>query len=147
MPDISSKNNDTWLQNIPNDNAPTECQQGHRHNGDQAARGLHILCLICVHSFWVLAKAVRLFMASLHHSQPMCVRMCSIDIFVDHQTVDCNLKWRLFEPPVWRRKEGVEIDQFDNPHGLSLTVFELLSQLKNVYAHMSAPNTMTITVL
>ena len=33
--------------------------QGHHHNGDQAAWRPHILCSICIHSFGVLAKAVR----------------------------------------------------------------------------------------
>ena len=46
----------------------------------------HILCSICFHSFWALAKDVRLFIASLHN-QPMYPKMCSIDIFVNLQPV------------------------------------------------------------
>ena len=77
---------------------PTEicCQQGHHHNGDWVARWPHIFCAIYVHSFEVLSKAVRLFTASLH-SQPVCSQMCSINILVDLQPVDWNLKRGLFE--------------------------------------------------
>ena len=35
----------------------TNSKQGHRHSGDQAARRLHILCLICVH--WSLSGTFR----------------------------------------------------------------------------------------
>ena len=38
-------------------------KQGHRHNGNQAARRPHMLCLIYVHLFGAFAKAVRLFKA------------------------------------------------------------------------------------
>ena len=47
-------------------------KQGHQHNyHDQVALRPHILCSICIHSFGAHARAVRLFIASLH-SQPMC---------------------------------------------------------------------------
>ena len=55
--------------------------QGRRHNGNQAARPPRKLCSFCANSFVALAKAVRLFIASLH-SLPMCYQMCAIDIVV-----------------------------------------------------------------
>ena len=33
-------------------------KQGHHHNGGRAARGQHIMCSICIHSFGALAKVV-----------------------------------------------------------------------------------------
>ena len=47
----------------------------------------HILCSICFYSFGALAKALRLFIASLHN-QPVYHKMCSIDIFDNLQLVD-----------------------------------------------------------
>ena len=49
-----------------------------------------MLCSICIHSFGDLAKAVRLFIASLHN-QPTHPKMCSIDIFINLQPVGWNL--------------------------------------------------------
>ena len=46
--------------------AKVKLKEGHHHNGDQVTRQLHILCSICVHPSGDLAKAVRLFTASLH---------------------------------------------------------------------------------
>ena len=82
-------------------------KQGHDHNGDRAARRPHILRSICVHSFWALAKAVRLFIASLYN-QPMYPKMWSIDIFVSPQPVGWNLKVGIFNLQVWefRRRKG-----------------------------------------
>ena len=57
----------------------------------------HILCSICVHSFQALAKAVRLFIASLHNQQ-MYPEICSMDIFVNRHPAGWNLKGRLFYP-------------------------------------------------
>ena len=51
----------------------------------------HTLCSICFHSFGPLAKAVRLFIESLHN-QPLYPKLCSIDIFVNIQPTGWNLK-------------------------------------------------------
>ena len=135
--------------------------QGHRHNGDQAARRPHILWSICGHSFGALAKAVRLFKASLS-SQPMCSQMCcSIDIFIDLQPFDCNLKG-IFRPE-WHLEGrwGVGICPFDSPpmgshwllidtYGLSLTVFSYLDWLQTRFRPPFRPSdsdTMTIIAL
>ena len=74
-------------------------RQGHHHNGDWATRRPHILCSICFHSFAALAKAVRLFIASLH-SQPMYPKMCYLSGFVKLQPVDWNWRGELYDPPV-----------------------------------------------
>ena len=71
-------------------------QQGCHHSGDQAARRPQILCSSCVHSFGALAKAMRLFTASLH-SRKMPYQACSIDSYVDLQPFGCNFKGGLFD--------------------------------------------------
>ena len=64
--------------------------------------------------FWTLAKAVRLFFASLH-SRPMCPQMCSNDIVVDVQPVGWTLKEGLFLHPLGlRRVRGSGIGPFDS---------------------------------
>ena len=65
--------------------------KGHHYNGDRAARRPHLLFSIRFHSFGAVAKAVRLFIASLH-SQPMYPKMRSIDFFDNLQPVGINLK-------------------------------------------------------
>ena len=62
-----------------------------------ATRQPHILCSICFRSFGTFAKAVRLFIASLHN-WPMYPKMCSNDLFVKLKPVGWNLKGGLFEP-------------------------------------------------
>ena len=52
---------------------------------------LIIIIIICVHLFGGLAKAARLFMASLDN-QPMCYKMCPIDIFLDLLSFSRNFK-------------------------------------------------------
>ena len=51
-------------------------KQGHHHNGDQAARWLHVLCSICIHPVGISAKAD---MAPLVASQ--CVIKFALLIF------------------------------------------------------------------
>ena len=70
------------------------------------------LSSICIHSFGVLAKAVRLFMGSLH-SQPMCSQTYAVDIFVNLQPFGRNLK-RRFSVPLHGRL-GSGIGPFDSP--------------------------------
>ena len=57
-------------------------EQGHHHNGDRAPQRPYILCSIFFHSFGALARAVRLFIASLHN-QPWYPKLGSIEIFVN----------------------------------------------------------------
>ena len=87
----------------------------------RALDDLHILCLICVHSFGDLAKAaIRLvFMAPLHR-QPMGSQNVPLWHFINLQLVDWNLKRTLFDPPSSLGvKEDVAgqsgIDPFDSP--------------------------------
>ena len=51
-------------------------KHGHRYNGDQAARRLHMLYSIglCVHSFGASSKAVRLFTTSLQNQKSLVKR-------------------------------------------------------------------------
>ena len=70
--------------------------QGHQDDGDRIVRRPYILCLICVHSFGALVKAVRLFMASAH-SQKMSYQTHSSEIGVDLQPFGCKLKVGLFD--------------------------------------------------
>ena len=56
------------------------CEQGHRRNGDKAARRPHILCSVCVHSFRALAKAVGLqLFKALIQSKKMSYQAGCID--------------------------------------------------------------------
>ena len=99
-----------------------------------------------------LAKAARLFIASLH-SQLMSFQMCHIGIFIDLQTVRWNLKGDFSTPTPVCGYWYVEID--DRPirwlargfstYGLSLTVLRAGS--KSVSVRPSDSNTMTITAL
>ena len=75
--------------------------QGHHHNGDQAARRPHILCSICIYWFGALVKAVRFSRQAKFRARKCSNQTCSVGIYVDHQPSGCNLKWRLFDPPVW----------------------------------------------
>ena len=93
-----------WLlAGIVLDTFPT--QQGHHHNGDQAAQRPHILCSICVHSFGALAKAVRLLTVSLQ-SHKMFYPTRTIDILIDLQPFGCNFKGTFWLPALGVRRHG-----------------------------------------
>ena len=58
------------LQKLLQREKSTGQEQGHHHNVAQTVRRpqiSYVLCSICFYSFEVLAKAVRLFIASLHN--------------------------------------------------------------------------------
>ena len=69
-------------------------EQGHHHNCDWAARWMHILCSVCVHSSATLAKDVRLFCSTVlfvasTESQKMSYQTWLIDIFTKQNAFQC----------------------------------------------------------
>ena len=76
-------------------------EQGHHHNGDQAARRSHILCSICVQSFGALAKAVQRFIASLHTQKTDALSNVLYRHFRQIRTVWLRFERDTFLPPLW----------------------------------------------
>ena len=135
---------------------PYYIDQGHHHNGDQAAGRSHISCSICGRQFGDLIYAVRLFRASLS-SQSKCILLTG---FASLQPFGWNLNGG-FSASGLRDLGGggrrLAIGQVDtqplgsyclpiDTYGLNLTATELLNWLQRRFqlsTHPANPDAVT----